>query len=195
MLLKQRLERLREYDEIADFGAIARRYFAMNAFDGVITIIGVVVGSMVAGVEDPRIVIVTGITTCVAIGISGFWGAYLTESAERKRTLRQLERHTLSSLEGSRVGRAQRTAIIVVTLVDGLSPPLVGALVIAPFFVAAQLPSIAWAYIGSLALALVTLFALGMFLGRISKQSMVRYGLKTTLAGAAAIIAGLLLSE
>ena len=87
--------RARQYDEIADVSAIARRYFAMNAFDGVVTIIGVLAGAMVAGVTQPDVVVVTGLTTAMAMGISGFTGAFLTEAAERERTLQRLERPTL----------------------------------------------------------------------------------------------------
>ena len=76
---------LREYDKLANIGEIARRYFAMNAFDGVLTIIGVLMGNFMAGVQEPRIVVSTGLATCVAMGVSGLWGAYLTEAAERKR--------------------------------------------------------------------------------------------------------------
>lgn len=53
---------------------IARRYFVMNAFDGVLTIIGVLVGNLTAGVEDPNVVLSTGLATSVVMGISGLWG-------------------------------------------------------------------------------------------------------------------------
>lgn len=83
---------LREYDKLANISEIARRYFAMNAFDGVLTIIGVLMGNLVAGVNSAQIVLSTGLTTSVAMGISGLWGAYLTESAERKRDLGELSK-------------------------------------------------------------------------------------------------------
>lgn len=185
--------RAREYEEIADVGAIARRYFAMNAFDGVVTLIGVLGGAMVAGVTEPRVVVVTGLTTALAMGISGFTGAYLTEAAERERDLRRLGRATLRDLHDTSVGRAARFAVIVVTVVDGLSPMLAGALVLVPFYVAAWLPAIVWAYYASLAFALLILFGLGAFLGRISRESLWIYGVKTTLAGVIAILASLFL--
>ena len=33
--------RFQEYDDLANISEIGRRYFAMNAFDGILTIIGV----------------------------------------------------------------------------------------------------------------------------------------------------------
>jgi len=48
--LKRKLRQFKEYDDIAEIGEIARRYFVMNAFDGILTIIGVLTGSYVAHV-------------------------------------------------------------------------------------------------------------------------------------------------
>ena len=62
---------LQEYDKLANIGEIARRYFAMNAFDGVLTIIGVLMGNYMARVNEPNIVISTGLATSGAMGISG----------------------------------------------------------------------------------------------------------------------------
>ena len=97
---------MREYDRLANISEIARRYFAMNAFDGVLTIIGVLMGNFIARVSDPKIVISTGLATSVAMGISGLWGAYLTEAAERKRDIDELSKYTLRDLSTTRIGRA-----------------------------------------------------------------------------------------
>jgi hypothetical protein len=53
--LRQMVEKVSEYNEIAEIGEIARRYFAMNAFDGVLTIMGVLMGSLSAGILSDRI--------------------------------------------------------------------------------------------------------------------------------------------
>jgi predicted membrane protein (TIGR00267 family) len=187
-LLHRALQQLREYDDIAEISEIARRYFAMNAFDGVLTIIGVVMGNFTAGVRSPAIVISTGLSTCMAMGISGLWGAYLTESAERKRSLDILENHTLSDLSGTKIGRASRAAVIIVALVDGLAPFAAALLVLSPFFFSTLLGEITISYYLSLGLALATLFALGAFLGRVSKDSLILSGLKMIGAGLVAIL-------
>jgi predicted membrane protein (TIGR00267 family) len=179
---------LREYDKLANISEIARRYFAMNAFDGVLTIIGVLMGNFVAGVSDARIVLSTGLATCVAMGISGLWGAYLTESAERKRDLDELSRFTLTDLTDTRIGRASRAAIVIVAIVDGLSPFMAALVVLVPFFLAGNFEDLTWAYYTSLGLALLTLFSLGLFLGHISRGRMIVYGFKTVLAGVVSIV-------
>ena len=179
---------LREYDKLANISQIARRYFAMNAFDGVLTIIGVLMGNFVAGVNDARIVLSTGLATSVAMGVSGLWGAYLTESAERKRDLDELSRVTLTDLTNTRIGRASRAAIFIVAIVDGLSPFMAALIVLIPFILAGNSEDLTWAYYTSLGLALLTLFTLGLFLGRISQGRMLVYGLKTVLAGVVSIV-------
>lgn len=166
----------------------------MNAFDGVLTIIGVLMGNLTAGVRDARIVITTGLATCVAMGVSGLWGAYLTESAERRRDLMELSRQTLTDLRKTRIGRASRTAVVAVSLVDGFSPFLAALIVLIPFFFFTDLsPHIEWVYYTSLGFALGTLFALGLFLGRTGRENVLLYGLKTVVAGVVSITISILL--
>ena len=179
---------LREYDKLANISEIARRYFAMNSFDGVLTIIGVLMGNLVAGVNDARIVLSTGLATSVAMGVSGLWGAYLTESAERKRDLDELSKVTLTDMTNTRIGRASRAAIFIVAIVDGLSPFMAALIVLLPFFVAGNFDDLTWAYYTSLGLALLSLFSLGLFLGRISHGKLIQYGFKTVLAGIVSIV-------
>jgi predicted membrane protein (TIGR00267 family) len=179
---------LREYDKLANISEIARRYFAMNAFDGVLTIIGVLMGNLVAGVNSAQIVLSTGLATSVAMGISGLWGAYLTESAERQRDLQELNRVTLSDLSNTRIGRASRAAGVIVAVVDGISPFLAALIVLIPFFFAGNIVDLTYVYYISLGLALLTLFSLGLFLGNISRGRMIVYGFKTVLAGVVSIV-------
>ena len=187
-------QRIQEYGNLANTGEIARRYFAMNAFDGVLTMIGVLTGSMAAGVDEPQIVVTTGLSTCIAMGISGLWGAYLTESAERKRDLAELGSHTLTDLNHTRIGRASRFAVAIVALVDGISPFLAALIILIPFFAAEMFPSIVWVYYTSFGVALLTLFALGLFLGHICRENLFLYGIRTVIAGLLAILVSFLVS-
>lgn len=181
--LRRRLALWREYSELSNAGNIARRAFANNSFDGVLTMMGVVMGSFFVGVQDAKLILVTGISTALAIGISGGWGAYLTESAERRHEMEELEHATLTKLKNTKIGRASRMAVRMVTAVDGLSPFLSALLVIMPFFLAPLLPSLNYAYYSSMVMALVALFALGVYLGRIAKENVILYGFKTAMAG------------
>lgn len=187
------LAEMKNYNQIAGIAEIARRYFAMNAFDGVLTTIGVLAGNYLAGVRDLSIPVRTGIATSIAMGISGLWGAYLTETAERQRELADLQKISLIDQSETSIGRASRYAAIVVSIVDGIAPALAAMIVLTPLFLGSliQNPVLSYALAGGL--ALVCLFALGMFLGKVSEQSLLGYGLKTLLAGLAAIAINFLL--
>jgi len=181
--LRALAQRWREYSRLSGAGNIARRAFANNSFDGVLTMVGVVMGSFVVGVQDAKVILVTGLSTAVAIGISGGWGAYLTESAERNRELAELEKSTLTDLHGSNIGKAARAAVVIVAGVDGLSPFLAAFLVVIPFFFTSLLPSISYAFYASLGMALLALFGLGTYLAGISHENKIAYGVKTAIAG------------
>jgi len=191
--LKRKLRQFKEYDDIAEISEIARRYFVMNAFDGILTMIGVLTGSYVARVENASVVISTGLATSVAMGISGLWGAYFTEAAERKRDLNDLENHTLTDLSGTRIGRASRVAGVIVAVVDGLAPFLSALVVLLPFFFSTFLGDIYLSYYLSLGIALLSLFSLGALLGMVSRENIVLWGLRMLVAGLLSIVLGYLL--
>lgn len=179
------LQLWREYSKLSGAGGIARRAFANNSFDGVLTMVGVVMGSLVVGVQDHTVVLITGLSTAAAIGISGGWGAYLAESAERRREIAELERSTLIDLHDTKIGKASRSAVVIVAAVDGLSPFLAAFLVVIPFFFSPVLPSIDYAFYASLGMALLALFGLGVYLASVSKENKLVYGTKTAIAGVA----------
>jgi len=187
------LEEIQTYNQIVGISNIARRYFAMNAFDGVLTTIGVLVGNYLAGVRDLSIPIQIGIATSIAMGISGLWGAYLTESAERQRELADLEKISLIDQSETSIGRASRFAVIVVSVVDGLAPALAAFIVLIPLFLGSWInnPILSYSLAGGIALLL--LFGLGLFLGKVSEKSLIGYGFKTLLAGILAIAINFLL--
>lgn len=193
--LPQLVTKAKQYNEIAGIAEIARRSFGNNAFDGVLTMIGVMIGSLSSGVSDPHIVITTGMSTSVAIMISGAWGAFLTESAERKKELKELGQSMLTDLEGTRIGRASNFAAIAVSAVDGLSPFAGAIVVLLPFFFSKLFHDIRFVYYTSLGTSLIALFALGMWFGKVGKENLIVGGVKTLLAGLASILIGSLLSN
>jgi predicted membrane protein (TIGR00267 family) len=193
--LRESLQRWREYSELSGADAIARRAFANNSFDGILTMVGVVMGSFVVGVRDATVVLITGLSTALAIGISGGWGAYLAESAERSHEIAELEKNTLTDLHSTKIGKAARSAVVTVAAVDGLSPFLAAFIVVIPFFFASLLPSIDYAFYASLGMALLCLFGLGVYLASVSKENKIIYGAKTAVAGVACMALTLLMER
>jgi predicted membrane protein (TIGR00267 family) len=193
LALSEYLDELRSYNELVGIAEIARRYFAMNAFDGVLTTIGVLVGSYLAGVRDLSIPIRTGIATSIAMGISGLWGAYLTETAERRRELYELQSISLIDQTKTSIGKASRYAVIIVSIVDGLAPALAAILVLTPLFLGQLIGNPVLSYGLSVGTALLCLFGLGLFLGKVSNENLLVYGLKTLMAGLLALAINFLL--
>ena len=191
---RQLLQAASEYNSIANVAEIARRSFGNNAFDGILTMLGVMMGSFASGVAETKVVITTGLSTSIAIMISGAWGAYLTESAERKKDLNELGRSMLTDLNGSRIGRAGRFAAVAVAVVDGLSPFLGAIFPLIPFFFSNLFPGVQSVYYTAFAVALVELFALGLWLGNVAKENLIGYGFKTLLAGVVSMLIGSMLN-
>jgi len=190
--LRERAATLRHYHEVAQVGEIARRYFAMNAFDGVLTALGVLVGGYLGGVDSPRAIFTVVLTTAVGMGVSGFYGSYLVERAERGRAMRELEESTLSSLQDTTIASASRYATIVIAAVDGASPFAAALIVMIPFLFTGAL-GMHGAYYAAVGVGLVELFLLGVFLGAVSRERLWVYGLRLVLAGLVALAISMLL--
>jgi predicted membrane protein (TIGR00267 family) len=179
---------------LAGTGSISRRYFVMNSFDGAMTVLGIIMGSWAARAVDPRVVVGTGFGAAVAMAISGFTGAAMTERAERLRRLRSIEKAMLTSMKGSIHERSMKVATIWIAFIDGISPLLVALVGIIPFLLALEkLIDVDSAVAVSISLIMALLFLLGAFLGRISSQNMLLSGLRMIGAGCVtALILGLL---
>lgn len=98
MVLKDSIEKWRKYSDLSNLGIIVRRKFFNNCFDGALTCAGIVSGSFIIFLANPAqtlssaIIIITGFSTALAIGISGLWGAFLSEEAERKKKMIDLKK-------------------------------------------------------------------------------------------------------
>jgi len=173
---------------------IARRYFIKNGFDGSMTMLGIIVGSWVIEVSSPEIIVTAGLGACLAMGMSGLFGAYLTERAERKRSLKSLEEAMITDLHDSVLNDASDFVSIYAAVVDGGSPMLTAIFSLIPFILTWIGILVIWdAYIISFGLTLTVLFSLGLYLGRIAKENALLYGLQTLSMGILAVVIAILL--
>ncbi|MHA1340176.1 MAG: VIT1/CCC1 transporter family protein [Promethearchaeota archaeon] len=94
--IKEIVDRCKLYAEITDLGEIARRYFVMNFFDGVLTVFGLIIGNFTIFLSGEVIssstILIPALAVSFAIGISGISGGYLAERAERKAEINELRR-------------------------------------------------------------------------------------------------------
>jgi predicted membrane protein (TIGR00267 family) len=175
-------------------GPIARRYFVKNGFDGSMTMLGIIVGAWVVNVTQLEIIVTAGLGACLAMGISGVSGAYMTERAERKRDLKNLENAMITKLNDSVITDASSFVSLYAAIVDGGSPILTALVSLSPFiFALYDLVLIESAYVISLVVTLITLFMLGIYLGKIAKENAILYGIQTLVAGVATVAIALLL--
>lgn len=185
--IRQLVEDFNHYAEISNVKEVSRRYFVMNSFDGVMTMIGVVSGAYFAGGPngfDVGHVLGAGIGAVVAMAVSGFSGTFMAETAERTSELKKMEKLMLKKMRGTVQEKAMRFASVYAALVDGVSPSLSSALCLIPFFLArfGTLP-IHLAMQTSLITGFIVLFLLGMYLGKISKENMINAGVRMFMVG------------
>ena len=92
------LEKFRIYAKITNLWAIARRYFVNNFYDGMLTVLGILLGFFIIIFEsethtiNSRLVIFTGLGTSISMFISGLTGSYLSEKAEQRKLKDELNK-------------------------------------------------------------------------------------------------------
>lgn len=161
---------------------IARRYAIVNGFDGALTMLGLLSGFTLSGEAALGTVIAACVGAAVALGVSGLTSAYLSESAERQRTLAELEAAMVTDLRDSDPGRAARLLPWVVALVNGGSPVLLSCVIISPLWLAEAGIALPFDALSSaIGVALACIFALGLFLGQIAGTSWLLNGAKALL--------------
>lgn len=165
---------------------ILRRYFVVNGFDGALTMLGLLIGFMVSPPTQLSVVIGVCLGAAIALGMSGISSAYVSESAERKRALKQLEGAMIADLADSAHGRAARWVPLFTALVNGAAPVVMSLLILLPLWLAnaglsLPLPPLT----SAAAIALLLVFLLGVYLGHIAGVSWLRSGIQTLLLAVA----------
>ncbi len=175
-------QRVREYSEVTDLGPIARRYFVIGAFDGALTILGIIVGASAsgAGESEKAIVLTASISAAIALAVSSAVGAFEAERVEKKLDIRSLERAMLTRLSEEHKS-AFRFAAYTSALVHGVAPLVAALPPVVPFVL---LP-VQQATIVAVAVTLVFLFVMGAYLGNLVREKIAYTGLRFVGAGLA----------
>ncbi|KKK41166.1 hypothetical protein LCGC14_0966980 [marine sediment metagenome] len=210
--IRETIRKWKQYGKLSDLGEISRRKFFNNAFDGALTSSGIIGGIFIIFLSSsslqftPQNVLLTGFATAIAIGISGLWGAYLSEEAERTKKVIDIKREMAIIDDDSNeeekndkkknktiLEKAESFATIVASLVDGGAPAIGSTLPLIPFFFGATLTLMH--FIFSYVILAGLLVYLGIFLGNISGGGKLRYALHLVTAGAVTLVITLLLSQ
>jgi len=154
---------VKTFDIIEGFQGVA-----FGTMDGLITILGVVIGIATA-TENAGAVIVAGLVAGLANAFGNTFGFYASELAERAEHIQEKQR--LNSMTETR-----RSTILAFTHSVGST-----IVIVAPFAVL----DLNHAIIASLIFALALLFTLGGFVGKFSHASAVKFGVRYVALGLA----------
>jgi predicted membrane protein (TIGR00267 family) len=177
--------------EMHDLLPIARRYFVIGAFDGALTIMGVILGAYAAGALTKNLVLVAGSATGIALSVSSAVGAYEAERIESVIQHRGLERAMLSTVKGTRKESA-KIGNLASAFVHGIAPLIAALIPLIPFFFMPPLD----AMVVAIVITIAFLFVMGSYLGSLIKEMIFYTGLRFVAAGlVTAIIVFLLHGE
>jgi predicted membrane protein (TIGR00267 family) len=189
------LERFAFFLRLSRSHGIARRYFVVNGFDGALTMLGLCTGFLVSGDVSTTIAIRACLGVAIALSVSGCTSAYLSEWAERRRWLADLQEAMLSDLSDSSHGSAARLVPVFIAAVNGFAPLAISLVIICPLWLArAGVPLPLAPLEMAIATAFVCIFAIGLFLGRIGRSFWLWSGARAVLI-AMATVALILLIE
>lgn len=173
---------LRLFLNITQTHGIARRYFVVNGFDGALAMLGLILGFLVTSPTDLAVVINACLGVAIALSVSGVSSAFISEMAESKRSLDELEQAMIADLDDTAQGAAARRIPLVIALINGAAPLLISLLIIAPLWLAGRgMPMPMSPLYSAVLVCLILIFLLGIFLGRIAGISWLRSGVQTLL--------------
>jgi predicted membrane protein (TIGR00267 family) len=186
---------LRKLLKREDVGPIVRRLFINTLFDSTFMLLGIVVGVALAGDASLGVVLVTMVTSSLALGISTGVSVYEAESLERERKITELESALFRDLRGTKIEKSARSISILTALINFSTPLVSCAVAVTPFILAAlKVLDVHIASWISATLVIGTLFCAGVYLGKLGKKNPWIKGLRMVFFGLIAFTIGFLLN-
>ncbi|MCS7123385.1 MAG: hypothetical protein RMJ17_02320 [Candidatus Aenigmarchaeota archaeon] len=142
---------------------VARRYFVINSFDGIVVTLSILLMFYISGFFSKTMIIKTVLAAAVGASLSGFVGAYFSEVSERKHHRKKYEKLLLSTLKGSIIEKYEKHAAILMGLIEGLSPLIFSLITIIPLILTGNI-------IFSIYVCFVEIGFIGYFLSRIAGE-------------------------
>ncbi|MDK2825867.1 TIGR00267 family protein [Methanolobus vulcani] len=148
------------------------RYIILGSIDGILAILGVVIGTSHVA-DDPAIVINAALGGAVALALTNGVGSYLAESAVEFGKLAELEKPLLRSLNRTKIEEETKKKIWSDSIFHGGSS-FCGSLVpILPFLLLEE-----HALEVAVVLSIAILSILGVYSGKLAKQSMIKHSVR-----------------
>jgi predicted membrane protein (TIGR00267 family) len=162
------------------------RYIILGSVDGILAILGVVIGASLSG--NPSFVINAAIGGAVALAMTNGAGSYLAEGAVEYGKLSRLEKPLLRSLENTRLEKDTKKKIRIDSITHG-GASFIGSLIPILPFVILKSHQLEWA----VGLSIAALAILGLYSGKIAKQSLLVHSVRMVGLGIAIVVAVILL--
>jgi predicted membrane protein (TIGR00267 family) len=193
MVIGRLRQRIRTIMTLSETSGIARRYFALNAFDGALIGLGAIFGFYISDLHEYKVISLTILAIALGSAISGFSGAYISEKLEQEARLKRLEEAILTDLKDSIHYSASLTSTIIVSLINGLSSMMAILVVSSPYILSSYVSSSeVVGIVGSMLTFLALLGLLGYFFGRELRISTLSVVSRVLLVGVIAVVIYLL---
>ncbi|TFG12309.1 hypothetical protein EU537_09655 [Candidatus Thorarchaeota archaeon] len=183
------INRLQEELRVTHRMEIVKRHIAIDVFNGVLPVLGIITGGFIA-IHFQEISLIFETTLLAAFGagvahfIAGFGATYLTESAEGEHLVNEMENAGEVRLTHSYILRAEKETTLLVSFVNGATPAGSILITVLPMILALFGMIGYWqSFVAAIGMGFGLLFILGIYLGRMTGVSIAKYTIKTIFAG------------
>lgn len=164
------------------------RYIALGTLDGILAVMGVTLAASgvagIGGIEIPNYVIgLTGLSGGIALAMSNAFGSFIGERAEEVRNIRELEQKMMleeGKLDDTLIHNQAKRRIYMSMFTHGFSSFTGSFVPVVPFLLIADR---SMAIITTLVLCFIALIFLGIYLGRVSRESLLKTSIEIVIIG------------
>ena len=164
------------------------RYVALGTLDGILAVMGVTLAASgvasAGGLEIPNYVIgLTGLSGGIALALSNAFGSFIGERAEEARNLRELEQKMVieeGTLDDTLIHRQAKKRIYMSMFTHGFSSFTGSFVPVLPFIL---LTGRITATLTTVTLCFFALVILGIYLGKVSRESLLKTSVEIVLIG------------
>ena len=176
------------------------RYIALGTLDGILAVMAVTLAaSGVATASGHPIsnfaIGLTGLSGGIALALSNVFGSFIGERAEESRTLRELEDKMMlneGALDETIIHQQAKRRIHLSMFANGFSSFTGSFVPVVPFLVISDRLT---ATVTTLCLCFTALMILGIYLGKVSRESLLKTGIEVVVVGVIISAISLLLGE
>jgi len=164
------------------------RYIALGTLDGILAVMGVTLAASgvasAGGLIIPNYVIgLTGLSGGIALSLSNAFGSFIGERAEEARNLRELEQKMVieeGTLDDTLIHRQAKKRVYMSMFTHGFSSFIGSFVPVLPFIL---LTGRTEATLTTITFCFFALVILGIYLGKVSRESLLKTSIEIVLIG------------